>query len=443
MSSSFNFRLASASGTGGAEVPHVYRLVDSCCDDSGPDATGAAAAAPAHKGRARLQQLHPHLHCSVIGTCLGTAELRKAVARLTDVDVTHASDLEIHHEGVTLAGDRLGGKALTKLLDKRHEAAIQAFGQAKDADALAARWQEALHSGAVPGAYWALMSHRHATPALRQRAFGEVHMLSHLVGAANRADIRRLAALEAENSEWRERAQDLQARLSEALEQRDESRRACEALRKAGASTRRAEAAPDADGEVLRAELQQQTRLVALQAQRREAAEQSLASALAQQQALQADADRMRQLNETLTRELHVAGSYLRALAEPEPDKAVALAHSIAGWTVLYVGGRPGSTPAIRKLVTDSGAVFVHHDGGLEDRKGLLDSALAGASVVVFPVDCVDHDSVARLKRLCARYARPFVPLRTASVTSFASAIASFAADAQEQPGFRVCLRHG
>lgn len=30
-------------------------------------------------GRARLTQLNPHLHCSVIGTCLGTVELRKVL----------------------------------------------------------------------------------------------------------------------------------------------------------------------------------------------------------------------------------------------------------------------------------------------------------------------------------------------------------------------------
>ncbi len=382
------------------------------------------------------------MHCSIIGTCLGTGELRKIVGKLTDLDVAHASDLEIHHEGVTVASHKLGGKTLTKVLDKRHEAVIQAFAKAKDAEALTALWQQALQTGAIPGAYWALMSHRHATPELRQRAFGEVHMLSHLVGAANRADIRRLAALEAENSDWRERADLLQLRNGELLEEHAELKRECERLRLTNAAGRR-QAAPDVDREALQAELLAQARLVALQAQRREAAEQSLANALARQEEAQADADKTRQLNETLTRELHGAEAHLQALAEPDAGNAVALAQSVAGWKVLYVGGRPSSTPAIRKLVTDSGAEFVHHDGGIEDRKGLLASALAGASIVAFPVDCVDHDSVTNLKRLCARHDVPFLPLRTASVTSFASAMAAIAADAPARPSFRLCLRHG
>ena len=57
-----------------------------------------------------------------------------------------------------------------------------------------------------PRAYWAALTHPNATQAIIREAFREVHMLSHLVGAANRADIRRLHQLEADNAE-------LQARL--------------------------------------------------------------------------------------------------------------------------------------------------------------------------------------------------------------------------------------
>lgn len=99
--------------------------------------------------------------------------------------------------------------------------------------------------------------------------------------------------------------------------------------------------------------------------------------------------------------------------------------------------------PAIRKLVTDSGGEFIHHDGGMEDRKGLLASSLAGVDIAAFPVDCVDHDSMTNLKRLCARHDVPFVALRTASVTCFAATISAAVADAPDRPAFRVCLRHG
>jgi hypothetical protein len=86
-------------------------------------------------------------------------------------------------------------------------------------------WRLALKNGEVPAAYWAVMTHRHTTRELRQLAFGDVHMLSHLVGAANRADIRRLVALEQENGELKAKIERQQLRLSEMSSERDAQRR--------------------------------------------------------------------------------------------------------------------------------------------------------------------------------------------------------------------------
>lgn len=439
MPSSFNFKLNGSAGFGAGETSHVYRQLD-CCEGS---EAACEIDGVESRGRTRLHQLHAHLHCSIVGTCLSTAELRKIVARLTDSDTARTTDVEIHHEGVALAGDKLGGKALTKALDKRHEAAVQGFAKAKDADALASLWKQAVQSGAIPGAYWALMSHRHVTPKLRQSAFGEVHMLSHLVGAANRADIRRLTLLERENAELRERLEEQQARIAELLAAQADLNFRCERLSLDNAAVRARIAALETMPHTEDSELRASNQLVLLQTQRREAAEQALAAALARQQESQQDADRMRQLNGMLGRELDAAERRFRALAEPGTDGRKMPMKSIEGWKILYVGGRPSSTPAIRQLVAGSGAQFAHHDGGMEDRKGLLVGAIAGANIVVFPVDCVDHDSMNHLKRLCAKHGVPFLALRTASVTCFAATLSAFTASAPAKPGFQVCLRHG
>ena len=92
--------------------------------------------------------------------------------------------------------------------------------------------------------------------------------------------------------------------------------------------------------------------------------------------------------------------------------------------------------------MTRHGGEFQRHDGGLEDRKGLLASGVAWAELVVFPVDCIDHDSASNLKRLCTKQGVPFVPLRCASVASFAAALAGVSRDADD-PGSPTCLRHG
>lgn len=392
-------------------------------------------------GRVRLLDLNSHLHCSVIGTCLSTPELRKLMARF--IDVHGLSDLEVHHEAVRLAG--LAGpttKALHKALDKRHDVALLRFRRAQGETVLLQLWEESLRQGDVPGAYWAVLTHRDVTQDLRQRVFGDVHMLSHLVGAANRADIRRLVTLEAENAELHDKLERQQLRSQQLLEERDALAARVQRLEMEHATREVREAStepPAVDVEAL-------TDAVAVQTARRERAESDAAAAHTESERIAGEHARLRQYAEALSRELAAAEVQLREQSDATSQAPRALAANLKDRRILYVGGRPSSTPAIRDLVLRHGGDFQKHDGGLEDRKGLLESAVAWAELVIFPVDCIDHDSAGRLKRLCMKQGTPFVPLRSASVASFAAAVAeldntaSVGSDRRASP---ICLRHG
>jgi hypothetical protein len=43
----------------------------------------------------------------------------------------------------------------------------------------------------------------------------------------------------------------------------------------------------------------------------------------------------------------------------------------------------------------------------------------------MFPVDCISHEAMAALKRTCRQLGKSYLPLRTASLTSLLSGIAS------------------
>ncbi len=121
------FKLATAPGHDGRSG---YRpLADLCCAQS-DKATQRQTEVPREvPRRARLIDLDPIFHCSVIGTCLSTGELRKLVPRLTDLDRERASDLDIHHAAVQLAGEEGWARsALNKALEaqlRKHAQAIQ------------------------------------------------------------------------------------------------------------------------------------------------------------------------------------------------------------------------------------------------------------------------------------------------------------------------------
>jgi hypothetical protein len=398
---------------------------DACCQPTEADLRTS-------RRRARLAELDSHLHCSVIGTCLSTGELRKLVPKFTDLDRHHASDLEIHHAAVELAiAGGAGAKALNKALDL---------------------WNEALKSGDIPPAYWALMSHPHASIEVRQSAFGELHMLSHLVDAANRADIRRLVALESQNQELREKIERQQARLLELSAERDASVRQSNehALQLAALGQRKADrSAIDIESEVerLREKVEDGERRLALHTSRREAAEQRALSEEEQTRALRNKLGEAQALLKVVQAE---CAALERATldADDQPGARRRGIDWVSGKRVVYVGGRPNSNAVLKALVATAGGELIVHDGGIEDRKGLLAAALPNADVVLFPVDCIDHDSMSMLKRVCERHGVEYSPLRTASVASFVEFVARLTASAQNThasapPPSAFCLRHG
>src|SRR5262245_35196645 len=98
------------------EAPSAWKpgVGDSASDDIDADNT----AAPAER-RTRIWEFDSSLHCSIIGTCLTTVELRHLLGKLAAAGT--ASDHDLHACGVMLAGRRgTGAKLLQKALDRRH-----------------------------------------------------------------------------------------------------------------------------------------------------------------------------------------------------------------------------------------------------------------------------------------------------------------------------------
>lgn len=99
----------------------------------------------------------------------------------------------------------------------------------------------------------------------------------------------------------------------------------------------------------------------------------------------------------------------------------------LAGRAVLYVGGRHGHLDRLRTIAEEFEAIFIHHDGGVEDAPQRLDSLLPSVDCVFCPIDCVSHDACLRAKRACQRLNKPFVPLRSTGQTTFRSALSRMA----------------
>ena len=313
------------------------------------------AASPQPARRSKIWELAETLHCSIIGTCLSNAELRHALARLGVNGIEAADDHELHVVGVMLAGRRdAGAKMLQRALDRRHALAIKQYAKAKDEQALRQLWDESMRSSDIPGAYWALLSHAAATETIVKKAFQDVHMLSHLVGAANRADIRRLRELEAEKGALTEKLHRQQQQLRDGFTSRDETIRQLNALlaRHApaeGSSANREsgqEDAASAGEETSRNVIADLNRKLGQETTRRERLEQRLSAMSATMKktaaALQTVA---RRAGRSAPRDRVARGSHRRGAAARAGDGEPAL--ELSARTILYVGGRAQPNPAI------------------------------------------------------------------------------------------------
>src|SRR5262245_8760100 len=109
--------------------------------------------AGAERRRTRLWALGESLHCSIIGTCLSTAELRQVLRRANVPGVDAVSEHELHCLGVMAASRReSGARLLQKALDRRHASAVAGFARATDPAMLRSMLQEGDRSRDIPAA---------------------------------------------------------------------------------------------------------------------------------------------------------------------------------------------------------------------------------------------------------------------------------------------------
>ncbi len=379
--------------------------------------------------RNKVWELSATLHCSIVGTCLTTGELRSLLRRFDASVDRQATDHDLHAIAVTAVGrNSETAKQIQKSLDQRHKPAISSFGRAGNPDELRQFWADASQGADIPGAYWALLTHPLTTHEIVRHAFGDVHMLSHLVGASNRADIHRLHELERKTASLEETIERQQNQLRDGIVAREAKIRELNAALSMRIERERSGMPDDADHsselstlDALVADLRKQLDLEIRRRERAEKKAQDLAAAHAV-----GDATRIKMEEELagLRDELEAAEDGLAAFPERDVQHETQ-GRNFAGLTILYVGGRTHHIASLRSLIERASGRFIHHDGGIEESSDLLPGLVSRADIAVCPVDCVSHAAALMVKRLCRQDGKPFIPLRTSGIASLLRAIKS------------------
>lgn len=407
--------------------------------------SGAEPDPASRTGRRKLWDLEKQYLCPVIGTCLGLDDLAR-IARKAGYADTSADEFELHVRTVSVAGSRnAASRALHKLLDRKHARYVRDFERARDDGAVECLWREHFDGGLVAGPLWAVMSHRAASPETRSRAYRDVHMLSHQVGAGLAADARRLAYLERELDRIQLHARQEVERLGQEIGSRGVRIRELEAKlaeRQRDAqelSALRRRLAELDSGQVVVGmgrriqELESSNGRLFEEVQRFSAIAAELPEAFA-------TAARLREERDTLAAERDALERLLTAEATEVPPcdgHCDSCPDCLRGRCVLCVGGRIALIPHYRQLAERLGVRLVYHDGGREEALSRLPDLLAASDAVICPTDCVSHQAYYHLKRHCKRTGKPCVLAKSCGLAGFAAALERLAAghvDLHTQP---------
>lgn len=378
------------------------------CDKHSSPSTDVEEAGATSRRR-RIWELSHACHCPLVGVGLPISYLRKLVGKVTGGQVLH-DDYEIHVGAVTECASRNRlSEALQKELERRYAPVITRFRAARTTAQVEALWRAAVAEGDVAGAFWAGISHPRCAPELEEKMCRDIHMVQHQAGACARVDMHKFQALADDHVRMQRELAKLQQRNNSLL------------LEKAADAERR-------DALLMQARAQSIGKDSVID---------SLRVELQELQASIPDLEARKHLNERVAR-MEERERELRAqIAElkQRPVAAVATAPApaevvkparlkmpirLVDQSVLCVGGRSGSVATYRALIERVGAQFAHHDGGLEDNTGLLESSMAAADLVICQTGCISHSAYWRVKDYCKRTGKRCVFIDNPSISSLA-----------------------
>ncbi len=383
------------------------------------------------KRRPRLWDLEEKHHCPVIGTCLNLDDLLR-LARKFGFSGTPGDPYRLHVEAVSLSCTRNpAAEAMENLLEKKYAVAVTRFQRVKTDAEVRDLWREALESGEVAGAMWATLSHKAASRETRNQVYGDVHMLSHQIGAGQAADLRRLeglqrnhAALQAEHVALKAGDAEKSVALAALGRQLEQARQtAGDQAAQLESLARRVQELESGQAIVALGR-----RLLIAEAQAARATELELRGKSLAQRVGMLRADKVR-----LTRELDEARDERDMLERLWTGEAPTTApcsgacercdSRLHGQCVLCVGGRTPLLPQYRLLAERLGVRLIHHDGGKEEALARLPDLLNASDAVICPTDCVGHLAYYQLKKHCKQSGKPCVLAKSSGVAGFAAAL--------------------
>jgi len=405
--------------------------------------------------RRKLWEISEGHHCSILGTCLRRSDLKKfSKKKLFHVE-PGSSDYQIHLALVGYAASRNPkSRAMHKFMEERYRVAVKRYSSVEDDKEVLEMWAKDLKRGAVAGAYWAIMTNQSFSCETLNEIYGQNHMLSHDIVCSsqreqrlNKEVVNKAEMLEevlvSERQIHLQKQEDLKCEIAELKKMKVENTMLGVEIKKVlrkNTQLKKKLTGTGLSGELsklkdqliesnkrntaLYVEVETLKRALADSRDRFDLANETAEMVESQNEQLQ---ENIAVLNkEVLSMETAMLGSMDSSCncstcddqntnRCPGPD--------LCGQTILYVGGLHKMISHYKKLVESHGGKFLHHDGGKEASRAILPKMLNTADAVLCPIDCVSHDACTCVKKICKRYQKPYVMMRSSGLSSLAKGL--------------------
>nr|WP_320013158.1 DUF2325 domain-containing protein [uncultured Desulfobulbus sp.] len=391
----------------------------------------------------KIWEIDPSNKCALIGTCLSRLELRKLAHNTVYQIPKGLDDYQLHAQFIRISDTcSTAGKSLHKYLHKKYRLAAKAYDRCQDTKALAALWKEDLAQGKIDSAWWAVLIHPQATASFLAHCYGTLHMLSHDCTNRYHRTRQRISELRTktdmlsevlvserqnfrkERKELKSLINDLKAELRSQLrvqQQVEDQKRQIKQLQQTVDERERLNDLRQENNSLFGRVDELTEELTGMGDKFKQLSEQ-LTQLEREKETMQSrDVEHSRviaALERTLLNHMQQEENPCTHCESKNTSSCPGI--NLCGKTVLYVGGLHKMVPHYRQLVEQSGGNFLHHDGGKEASRNILPKMLGSADAVLCPVDCVSHDACSCVKKMCKRYHKPFVLMRSSGLSSLA-----------------------
>ncbi len=407
----------------------------------------------------KIWEIDGSFKCAMIGTCLSRGELRKLSKEKIFAVEAGLDDYQLHAKFIRITDQcDQKSKSLNKYLEKKYRSLTRKYRLVAEDEAIRAIWAEDLIAGRLDSGWWAVVTHPRISISLLAECYGQVHMLGHDYVT----HFEKKQKLLREQKEKLQAYEDLlsserQIYLQEQRRMQKEMAALKSTIDKQVAVIREQEVLLEepAKGSVMAVGVEggfREDEVREILAELRHTNERLSVKidvlneeldfsrdlhndSMAELDGLKAHNAELRQKEAAQAQEIVSLEAYILQYMEKEnpclscagqcPEDCPGL--DLCGRTVLYVGGLHKMVPHYRQLVENLGGSFIHHDGGKEEARNLLPKMLSTADAVLCPIDCVSHDACNCVKKICKRYRKPLVLMRSASLSSLAKGLGDIA----------------